>query len=118
DRADIQDKFNKLMDNAGRKPGAFKGNADDEQVEADQMGLYAASAAGYDPQALVKFLDRLMGTKGNTGSFFSNLFGTTSPDSIRLRELLKNAQTLPAACVEARKSGQSDAFEQWRSTVT
>jgi len=99
DRADIRDKVNALFDNIARKPGAAKSNVDDEQVEADLMGIYAVSAAGYDPQAHIRFMDRLMGTKGDTGGFLSNLFGTTSADSVRLRDLIKNTQALPAACV-------------------
>jgi WD40 repeat protein len=116
DRADIFDKYNRLMDNAAKHPNAFRNHEDTEQIEADQMGVFAVAAAGYDPQAHARFMDRLLGTKGDTGGFFSNLFGTTSRDAVRLRELLRNTKAVPAACIDPR-AADAPAFERWRSSV-
>ena len=74
-------------------------------------------AAGYDPQAFATFFDRLAETKGKTGGFFSDLFGRTSPDARRLREILKGLQTLPAECRAARPAGAAEEFEKWQASV-
>jgi len=120
DRQDIFDKYNKLMDNAARKPRAFdnhEGREDGDQLQADAIGLYVVAAAGYDPQAHVRLFDRFAETKGRTGGFFSNLFGTTSAESKRLRGLIKGAAALPPACIDARASSDPTAYQQWQATV-
>ncbi|HEX6626068.1 MAG TPA: M48 family metalloprotease, partial [Pyrinomonadaceae bacterium] len=48
DRRDIFEKYNQLVENTARKPGAFgNGEEEKEQLEADRIGLYAMVAAGY-----------------------------------------------------------------------
>src|SRR6185503_10871417 len=91
DRQDILDKFTKLMENAGRKPSVFKTESHEqaEQLEADRLGLTLVSSAGYDAKAFSSVFDRIAGTGGNTGSFFSRMFGTASPDSLRLAGRLR-----------------------------
>jgi WD40 repeat protein len=121
DRRDIFEKYNELVDNTARKPKAFnRGDSHEqkEQIIADQIGLYALSAAGYDPQALSTFWDRYAETKGKTsGGFLSDLFGTTKPEVVRLREMLKLLGTLPAECIT--KGGRADAaeFQKWQAAV-
>ena len=120
DRKDIFDKYNQLTDNAARKPGAFRrvGNeSEKDQLVADQIGLFALAAAGYDPQAQVRFWDRFADTKGKTGSILSDFFGTTSPEAKRLREMLRNAAILPAACIDPHGATASDEFQGWKSLV-
>jgi hypothetical protein len=120
DRRDIFDKYNQLMDNAARKPRAFEmneGREDGDQLEADRIGLYVVAAAGYDPQAHIRLWDRYAETRGKTGGFFSNLFGATSPESRRLRELMKGAATLPPACIEARSAVDRAAYQGWQAAV-
>src|SRR5262245_22872898 len=105
DRRDIFDKYNLLVENAARKPQVFRGGDRHEgkdQIEADQIGLFALAASGYDPQAHARLFDRFAETKGKTGNFFSDLFGVTSPESKRLREMIKGVEALPPGCVEAR----------------
>jgi WD40 repeat protein len=80
------------------------------------MGIYILSAAGYDPASFAKFWDRFAETKGKTGGFFSDLFGLTSPDSKRLKEAIRTAGTLPAACIPAKAIPIMD-FAQWQSSV-
>jgi len=100
DRQDVLTKYNRLMDNAGRKPAAFRGGSHEgpDQIEADRLGLFIVAAAGYDARAHAAFFDRFAETEGDTGGFFSKLFGTANPDSKRLGELLKTTAALPAGC--------------------
>jgi hypothetical protein len=120
DRRDIFEKYNLLVENAARKPEVFRrrdDHGDKDQIEADQMGLFALAAAGYDPQAHARLFDRFAETKGKTGSFFSDLFGVTSPESKRLREMIKGVESLPPGCVESRADTQAAEYSRWQSAV-
>ncbi len=120
DRRDIFEKYNQILDNAARKPGAWKrGDREEEgqQYEADRIGIYAMAAAGYDPQAFVSMWNRLTDVKGKTGGWLSDLFGTTRPESRRLREILKGVSTLPAQCVAARSAATPEEFKRWQAAV-
>lgn len=120
DRRDIFEKYNLLVENAARKPGAFRRSDNHEgkdQIEADQIGLFALVASGYDPHAHARLFDRIAETKGKTGSFFSDLFGVTSPESKRLREMIKGVETLPPGCAEARANAQTAEYSRWQSAV-
>jgi hypothetical protein len=119
DRADIFEKYHRLLDNQARNPKAFRQSAGHEgrdQVAADRMGIWLLASAGYDPQAFPQFWDRYAQTGGDTGGFFSELFGTTSPDARRLREAMRQTAQLPAACVAPRPA-VNDSFRQWQGTV-
>jgi hypothetical protein len=72
---------------------------------------------GYDPQAHARLFDRFTETKGNTGGFFSDLFGTTSLESKRLREMLRTTSALPQSCVEARPATADESYRQWQANV-
>lgn len=119
DRQDIFEKFNRLTDNAARKPGAAKSASreDGDQIEADRLGLYAVAAAGYDPHAQIQLFDRLSGTEGKTGSFLARILGATSPDSKRLAELLKTAATMPTSCADARNDADAQRYRDWQAAV-
>ena len=120
DRRDIFEKYNQILDNAARKPGAWKrGDREEEgqQYEADRIGIYSMAAAGYDPQAFVSLWNRLTDIKGKTGGWLSDLFGTTRPESRRLREILKGVSTLPAQCVAARSASTPEEFKRWQAAV-
>ncbi|HEX5070141.1 MAG TPA: M48 family metalloprotease [Vicinamibacterales bacterium] len=119
DRQDIFEKFNRLTDNAARKPGASRNGSreDGDQIEADRLGLYAVAASGYDPRAQVQLFDRLAGTEGKTGSFLARALGATSPDARRLGELLKAVAALPSACAEARSDADAQAYRDWQSAA-
>ncbi len=118
DRQDIFEKYNRMMDNAARKPGAFKSasHTDKDQLEADRLGVFVVAAAGYDPQAHVGLFDRFAHTEGNTGSFLSALFGTTSPDARRLGELIKSTAALPASCSRPFAHDPA-AYREWQRQV-
>lgn len=120
DRKDIYEKYNQLVENSARNPGAYErgsGHEEREQLEADQIGVFAMARAGYDPQAFAAFWDRFAETKGKKGGFFSDLFGTTKPESRRLREMLKSLSALPADCIAPRAPVTTEDFQRWQSAV-
>lgn len=117
DRRDIFEKYNQLIENVGRKPEAFKVRDREGQLSADQAGMFALVAAGYDPEAMATFWDRTTETKGKKGSWFSDLFGTTKPEQRRLREMIKIASAVPANCRQAGANARADEFKQWQSNV-
>src|SRR5579863_3368472 len=120
DRKDIEDKFNRFLDNAARNPKAldrWSNREEPEQYQADQVALYAAANAGYSPERFVAFFDRLAQTKGRTGGFLIGLLRTTTPDEKRLRLLRKSLEGLPEACRGASPVQASDEFSQWQADV-
>lgn len=118
DRRDIFERYNQLIDNVMRKPGAFKERDRERgQLVADQIGFNALVNAGYDPKAAPRLWDRVTEVKGKTGSWFSDLFGATRPEQRRLREMLKALSSLPPGCIQERTASASDEFKQWQATV-
>ncbi len=120
DRKDVIEKYNLLIENARtKKVSSSVGHENDQQLEADRLGLFALTAAGYDATAFFSLFDRLTESKGKTGGLFSDLFGKTTPDHKRLREMSKITGQLPAACREGRgnRTGQQEAFRKWQAEV-
>jgi WD40 repeat protein len=118
DRRDVFDKYNQLIENLNRKPGAFKvQDREKGQLFADQAGLYALVAAGYDVGAMATFWDRVTDTQGKKGNWFSDLFGTTRPEQKRFREMSKAAEAMPAACRQKSAASQTEVFKQWQAKV-
>lgn len=117
--ADLYGLYNQFVESVRLKK--IKSQPSDEENKsqkiADQLGVQAVARAGYAPQAFPDFLDRLMQTKGKTGSWLSDLFGATSPDSKRLRDALKEVANLAAACAEKKTSAGADEFHHWQSAV-
>ena len=96
DRRDIFEKYNQLIENEARKPGAFSRgdkHGEREQYEADQVGIYAMARAGYDPQSFASFWDRLAETGGKTGGWFS----TSSARQTEARRCVKPPKPLGAS---------------------
>jgi Peptidase family M48 len=117
DRRDIFEKYNQLIENANKKPGAFKPQDREKgQLFADQAGMFALVAAGYDPGAIARFWDRITETQGKKGNWFTDVFGTTRPEQKRLREMTKAAESLPAECRQ-KTAGPSEVFALWKSKV-
>jgi len=119
DREDVFDKYNDLMEsrNLRKAHPESRTQSDRDQMIADRVGIEATVRAGYAPQPYVDSLDRIMETKGKTGSWLSDLFGATSPDARRLRELLKNVTALSASCVDSRPVGAPAEFRAWQDAV-
>lgn len=119
DRKDITEKFNLLIERSRTKKISQKGGHEDEQqVEADRIGLFAMVAAGYDSGANFTFFDRLTESKGKTGGWFSDLFGKTTAEQKRLREIARHVEQIPVACRDRRNAGAQDAFLKWQAGVT
>ena len=116
DRADIYDKFQRLLENEQRKPSHISGEGDEDQYIADQIALFAMARAGFAPQAYVDLWDRFNVTHGNSGNWFTDLLGHTKPEQKRLRELLKSVSAMPAACARITPSSTAE-FEAWQSQV-
>jgi WD40 repeat protein len=115
---DLFERYNQLVDRIRLRKRHFTGEEEKGQEVADQLGVQAVVRAGYAPQAFPDLLDRLMQTKGATGSWISDLFGATRPDSKRLRLALKDVSSLPSACIEAKASApQGEEFHQWQAAV-
>lgn len=120
DRKDISDKVNKLFDNLARNPGALERVAAAEernQDEADKMALYALAGAGYPPQSLLEFFDRLAETRGKTGNWLSDVFAETKPNELRLRLMRKSLESMPSSCLRAAAESNNDEFLKWQARV-
>jgi hypothetical protein len=118
DRPDIFDKYHLFVENQARKPSHSRGpNEDKDQGVADQVALYAMARAGYAPHAYVDLWDRFQQTHGKTGSWFSDLFGSTKPSERRLRDMLKNVQALPPGCADIPPGSRSVEFAKWQAEV-
>ena len=117
DREDVIRKWNLFRDNAAKlREHGENARSRDEQLIADRVGLYAMTRAGYDPTEFVTFTDRSLETKGKTGGFWSDFFGTTSEESKRLREAIRNAAPLPAKCI-APYTVDAQHFGKWQQEV-
>ncbi len=90
------------------------GEAGHGQMVADQLGMQATARAGYAAAQFPDFLDRLMQTKGKTGSWLSDMFGATKPDSKRLRVALKDLEAVPKDCLSKPVSTGGDEFARWQ----
>jgi len=117
DRKDIIDKYNLLIEKQRTKSVERRSGEDSHQLEADQIGLFAMIATGYDPNAFASFFDRLAETKGKTGNWFTDLFGSAKPEQKRLREMIKISEQLPPQCRESHRSAASDEFLKWQAEV-
>ena len=118
DRTEIYNDFFKYLNEARRNPQRLQAGAEDEhQLLADQVAIYAMTRAGYNPEAFAQIMDRLQETHGKTGSWVTDLFGTTKPSQKRLREIMKNMTALPPGCAETRPSSDLAAFQHWQSQV-
>ena len=116
DRADIYDKFQRLLENEQRKAAHISGEGDEDQYIADQVALFAMARAGFAPQAYVDLWDRFNVTHGNAGNWFTDLLGHTKPEQKRLRELLKSISAMPAGCTRVSPSSTAE-FEAWQAKV-
>jgi WD40 repeat protein len=121
-REDISAKWNQYLSNR-RKQHVSAGDwekhiklEDREQAQADSIALYLVSRAGYSTNAFVEIFDRLAGTQGKTGGFWSDLFGQTLPDQKRLREMVNGKPPMPASCVASRIDVAS-GFSTWKNDV-
>jgi len=118
DRADVYDKFQRLMDaERNDKKHHNDPDSDADQNSADRVAIYAMAAASYQPQAYAEFWDRSFFVQGKTGSGLSDFFGLTKPSQKRLRQLRQLVAELPKGCGATNISATSE-FHQWQNAVT
>ena len=120
DRADIFAKYDSLLDSDPRKQQKILNIKNEEQLnqyQADQVALEILGSAGYSPTSFAAFFDRLAETKGKAGSWFTNVFGFTTPDQKRLAEMRKGMALIPAACREIAVHPASNEFKSWQDAV-
>src|SRR5437868_9100330 len=118
DRKDITEKYNLLIERERTKSVSRSSDHEsDQQLEADRIGLFALVAAGYDPNAFSEFFSRLVEEKAKSGNWFTNIFGESSPEEKRLREMIKATEKFPAPCRDNRAANASEQFLKWQADV-
>jgi WD40 repeat protein len=118
DHQDVINQWNRFLNLiATKKLKHSEKREEAEQLVADRIALYAMTRAGYQPQYFMDFFDRLAQTHGNKGNVWTDLFGRTSADSRRLRELAKNAAPLPAECIAMPSTADPQRFAAWQKKV-
>jgi Peptidase family M48 len=118
DRKDITEKYNLLIERARTKSISRKrGHENEQQLEADRIGLFAMVAAGYDPTAFSYFFDRLTETEGKTGNWLADLFGNLPSAQKRLREMIRATEQLPPNCRGGRAAIATENFLKWQADV-
>ena len=117
DRKDITEKYNLLIERQRTKRvRQSASHENDQQLEADRIGVFAMVAAGYDPTAFSEFFSRLVEEKATAGNWFTNIFGRSNPAKQRLREMIKATEQLPAVCRENRANA-SERYLNWQASV-
>lgn len=117
DRADVFSKYNQLIDNAARKQLHFDAREiQQDDLVADSYALYAMTRAGYSPKAMADFWDRRAQTQGKTGNWLTDLFGATTPNEQRLRQMRQYDPAMPSACI-APHPQDAAAFQHWQQAV-
>ncbi len=118
DRADVYDKFRRLMDaERNDKKRHHESDSDAEQNVADRVAVYAMSAAGYSPTAYSEFWDRSFFVQGKTGGALSDFFGMTTPSQKRLRQIRQLVAELPKGCGATERNATAE-FHRWQVAVT
>ncbi|HEY2169399.1 MAG TPA: M48 family metalloprotease [Candidatus Angelobacter sp.] len=117
DRNDVLKHLKDFEDNARKiKHTNDEKREAEEQVIADRIAFYALVRAGYDPEKGIAFADRLLETKGKTGSFWSDFTGSTNPNAKRFREMLKSERPLAQNCI-AKRPPEAGEFAAWQKTI-
>lgn len=117
DKQDIFNKWNQFKNNAARiKNRDAEKREEEEQLIADRIAVYAMSRAGYNSARAVEFADRLLQTKGKAGSFWSDVFGTTTPEARRLRAIIKDTAPLDQQCVTLHDETEG-RFSAWQKSI-
>jgi len=119
DADDVEDKYNQLLDSYRKKPGAFRHRDSEahDQLNADQVSAFAVAAAGYDVKMMAAFFDRFTENKGKTGNFFTDMFGGTSEEQRRFRDMLKNTKAISADCIGKHSETSDVDFSKWKTAV-
>jgi WD40 repeat protein len=117
DRDDVFKKFHQYIENVARHPRRGHGEGEKQQIVADQVGLFTLARAGFAPQAAADMWDRFTGLHGKTGGWLSDLFGATTSEQHRLREMVKNMAALPPGCADHTAPSDDATFKTWQEAV-
>lgn len=119
DRRDVEDKEQLLINAPWKAAGAeSRDDAENAELGADAVALYAMARAGYAPAALAENLDRVTDTKGHTGLFLKIIAGEDTEIVDRIRAAHKMVNGLSDECKAAvpAKSASFAAFQQQMRT--
>jgi WD40 repeat protein len=116
-RDDVFRKFHQYVENVSRQRHRSRGEEEKHQIVADQVSVYALARAGFNVQAFPEFWDRFSELHGKTGSWVTDLFGSTTPAQHRLRDMIKNMAALPPGCTDHATSANETEFKGWQASV-
>jgi len=100
-----------------RHDSKVRNQEDERQSSADSVAIELLRLAGYDPHGLPDGFDRLIGTHGDTGNWFSNFFGTTNPDAKRLRAMVQSSAAAGCAAAAATPLLGDTEFQTWQQRL-
>jgi predicted Zn-dependent protease len=116
-RDDVFRKFHQYAENVSRQRHRSRGEEEKHQIVADQVSVYALARAGFNVQAFPEFWDRFAELHGKTGTWVSDLVGSTTPAQHRLRDMIKNVGALPPGCADQAMSANETEFKAWQAAV-
>jgi len=114
DTKDIADKLSRMNENLWQLAGNVPDRSQQDQIEADRLGLLIQTASGYDPKAQIRAFDRLAETGGKGGNVITNFF-SFQPNRQRVGEMLKNSP--PSGCAAATSRAAAEDFAEWRKRI-
>ncbi|HEU5402142.1 MAG TPA: M48 family metallopeptidase [Terriglobales bacterium] len=121
---DVEERFHQLYEKVATRPERtldtlekLANRRDKEQLEADQVSIALLYQAGYNPEALANYFDRLTENKGKTGSAWSEFFHTTKPEAKRFREMLKSVSVLSNSCRDQKGRMTPEEFAAWHASL-
>ena len=119
DRKDVTEKYNLLIERERTKRiSQDRNHENDQQLQADRIGLFAMVAAGYDPNSFGDFFSRLVDVKAKGGgNWFTDLFGKLNPEEKRIREMIRASDKMPAQCRASRETTATDSFLRWQANI-
>lgn len=116
DRRDVFDKYNRYLEAwRTKRVKTSDDHENNQQLEADRIGVFAIYAAGYDPTAMVPFWKRL--TDAKKVGFWGAFFGERRPADKRLGEMINALKNNPSACAETQVVSTKTEFEKWKNLV-
>jgi predicted hotdog family 3-hydroxylacyl-ACP dehydratase len=117
DRHDVEDK-QQLLINAPWQPAGAESEDDAENAEliADSIGLFAMTRAGYAPASFAENLERVTDSKGHTSLFLQILAGESTETARRLHAAHKLVNALPAEC-KSKRPATSPSFTEFQQKL-
>jgi WD40 repeat protein len=115
---EVFDRYNELMESwKESRTRSHSASMAALQGEADRVGINGLARAGYPPSVMAEFFDRFAETHGRKGSWLTDMFGTTSENSKRLREMARETSSVPVVCVEHPQKASPEQFKEWQSVI-